>query len=371
MLSINKTIYFFLCYFILSLNLLYAKGNSPEVTGLKCEYATNPIGLDIQSPRFSWRIESEQRGTLQTSYQIMVSRSLEKLSQNNADVWESGKVDALKSTAVSYNGPKLSARQRYFWKVRIWTNHNEVSEWSDPAFFEMGLLKPDDWKSGWITYAPGMPGRVLYFKTTFYKEKPIKQARAYISGLGYYEMQINKKKVGDRVLEPAQSSYPKRIYYSTFDVTDFFTEDNNVVLVSVAPGWYGIPSLRVQIEIRYTDGSQRWITSDDMRHVTVGPVVSSTIFDGEKYDARLSIPKLYKAGVPAGLMDKEWAWAPNTDDPGHNMVSQKVESIKIMDTIVPTIIKEPLPGIYVVDAGRNLAGWAALKVEGKKGRKFL
>lgn len=153
-------------------------------------------------------------------------------------------------------------------------------------------------------------------------------------------------------------------------MTDNLSEENNVILVSVAPGWYGIPSLRIQVEITYTDGSQRLLTSNDLRHVAPGPLVYSTIFDGEYYDARLAVSDLYKPGVPTGLMNKDWAWAHNTDDPGHNMVSQKLEPIKIVDTIVPTIIKEPKAGIYVIDAGHNLAGWAALKVTGKEGTKI-
>ena len=342
----------------------------PKVTDLKCEYAMNPVGMDLQSPQLSWRIESDKKGMVQTSYQVLIAGSKEDLLQESALIWDSGKINSSKSAGVGYNGPELVSCKRYYWKVRVWSTDNLQSKWSEPAFFEMGLLKPEDWKSDWITYAPGLPGRVLYFKTTFTKYKPIKQARAYISGLGFYEMHINQKKVGDRVLEPAQSTYSKRIYYSTYDVTDYFSEENNVILVSVAPGWYGVPSLRIQMEILYTDGSQGWITSNDMRHVTTGPIVYSTIFDGEYYDARLAVPDLYKPGIPTGLMNKNWAWAYNTEDPGHNMVSQKVEPIKVIDSIVPTIIKEPKPGIYVIDVGQNLAGWGVLKVEGKEGTKI-
>ncbi len=363
----------FLCVLfccIVTLRHSYARDLNLKVVGLNCEYETNPIGMDLQSPRLSWSIESGQRGVLQTSYQIIVSNSMEELSGNHANVWDSGKINTNKATGISYNGPELSSRQRYYWKVKIWTNDNKESEWSEPAFFETGLLRPEDWLSDWITYVPGIPGKVLYFKTTFTKNKPIKQARAYISGLGFYEMQINKRKVGDYVLDPAQSTYSKRIYYSTFDVTDYLSEENNAILVSVAPGWYGIPSLRIQVEIEYSDGSRGWITSNDMRHVTTGPIVCSTIFDGEYYDARLAIPDLYKPGVPVGLMNKDWAWAHNTEDPGHNMVSQKVEPIKVVDSIVPSIIKEPKAGIYVVDAGRNLAGWVELKVKGERGTKI-
>ena len=100
----------------------------------------------------------------------------------------------------------MQSRQRYYWKVRVWKNSREVSDWSAPAYFEMGLLSSDDWKSGWIGYVPGMPGRVLYFKGTFTPRMAIKQARAYVSGLGFYELYINHKKVGDHVLDPAQST---------------------------------------------------------------------------------------------------------------------------------------------------------------------
>jgi alpha-L-rhamnosidase len=369
MLSARKIICCALCS-LFCMNLCYAEGNMPTIVGLTCEYATNPVGLDLQSPRLSWRIESKQRGILQTACQILVSGSLEELSRDKGDIWDSGRMNTDASSGISYKGPELSARQRYYWKVKVWTNDHRESEWSEPSFFEMGLLKPEDWKSDWIAYVPGIPGRVLYFKTTFNKDQPIRQARAYLSGLGFYEMHINNKKVGDHVLEPAQSTYSKRIYYSTYDVTDYLSEAGNVILVSVAPGWYGIPSLRMQLEVTYQDGSQKWITSNDMRHVTTGPVVYSTIFDGEGYDARLAVPELYKPGVPVGLMNKDWAWAHNTDDPGNNMVSQKLEPIKVVDTIVPTIISEPVPGIYIIDAGRNLAGWASLKVKGEKGTKI-
>jgi len=357
------------CLFSLLLSYSIAANNT-KVKNLRCEYSTNPIGLDIADPRFSWTIESEQRGIIQTSYQIIVSSSEERLSTNDGDVWNSGKVFSNASAGIVYCGPELISRHRYFWKVVVSTNKDQTLESSEQAFFEMGLLKPEDWKSGWITYVPGMPGKVLYFKTTIHNPIPVKRARSYISGLGYYEMFINNKKVGDRVLEPAQSTYSKRAYYSTYDVTSCLTEGPNVVLVSVAPGWYGTPSLKIQLEIEYTDGSRKLVTSDNLRHVTTGPVVFSSIFDGEGYDARLETPELYKPDIPSGLMNQQWAWAHNTADPGDHMVSQLVEPIIIVDTIVPSSFSEPQPAIYVIDAGRNLAGWVAIKVKGKAGEKI-
>lgn len=344
--------------------------NRLQVTDLKCGYAVNPLGMDEKNPQLSWGISSDSRGVLQQAYQILVATSPELLAEDKADVWNSGLVDSPQSTGIQYGGKELQSRQRYYWKVRVQTNANSAGEWSEPTWFETGLLKPTDWSGEWITYAAGMPGRILYFKTIWNKDKPVKQARLYIAGLGFYEAYINGKKVGKNVLDPAQSTYSKRVYYTTYDVTEQLSETSNVVMVSVAPGWYGIPSLRVQMEIMDMDGNLQMLTPDWFRHVTTGPTVYATVFDGEYYDARQNTEKIHGFGMSASLMDKDWAWAYNTADPGTNLVAAKVEPIQIVDTIVPALITEPKSGVYVIDAGRNLAGWAELKVTGKEGTKI-
>lgn len=342
---------------------------SIKVLQLKCEYAVNPIGLDVQSPQLSWCIEPERRGVLQAAYQVMVAGSPEDLAQDNTGIWNSGKINSAKSTSIAYQGPELVSRQRYYWKVRVWGSDGSIGDWSEPSFFEMGLLKQDDWQANWVAFAPGMAGRVLYFKRTFLCDKKVQSARVYLSGLGFYELKINNKKVGDHVLDPATSAYSKRVYYATYDVADYLTKEN-VMLVIVGPGWFGMSKLRLQMELKYADGSQEIITSDGVRSVTTGPIIKSSIYDGEYYDAREDNPDIYLPGVPAVLMDKKWGLAHLADEPGGIMVSQKLEPIKVMDTIIPKIIREPVPGTYVIDAGQNLAGWASMKVKGERGTKI-
>jgi alpha-L-rhamnosidase len=342
-------------------------GSGLKVTGLKCEYEINPLGMDILSPQFSWQIKSDVRGALQTAYQILVSTSEEQLASDSGDIWNSSKIMSSQSAGVVYGGREPESRRRYFWKVRVWQNDDLASDWSEPAWFETGLLKPSDWIGEWTAYAAGMPGRVLYYKTVWNKDRPIKQARMYISGLGFYELHINGKKVGKNVLDPAQSTYDKRVYYTTYDVTGYLSEPSNVILVTVAPGWYGIPSLRAQMEILDADNRHHILNSEWFRHVTTGPTVYSTVFDGEFYDARQDSPKLHDADILPPVMDRDWAWAYNTADPGRNMEAAKVEPVQIVDTIIPVGITEPKPGVYVIDAGRNLAGWAELKVSGEAG----
>jgi alpha-L-rhamnosidase len=340
--------------------------NFVKVMDLKCEYATNPIGMDIQCPQLSWQLVSEKRGTLQTAYQILVADSYEHLAEDNGNVWDSKKQTSSHSTGISYEGPELTSRTRYFWKVRIWDSDDIVSNWSEPAFFEMGLLDQSDWNADWVGFTPGWTGRVLYFKRTFSFTKEARKARIYISGLGYYELFINGNRVGDHVLDPAVSDYNKRVYYVTYDVVDYL-EKENALVVKLGPGWYGIPKLRLQLEISFADGTNELITSTTIRNVTTGPVIRSGIYDGEYFDAREENKDIYSPRIPAPFINKKWAYAPIADAPGGRMVSQNVEPIKVVETINPVSIKETLPGVYVVDAGRNLAGWASIKVKGERG----
>lgn len=104
---------FVVSVFCFMLSYSNAENNITKVKNLRCEYSTNPIGLDIADPRFSWTIESEQRGIIQISYQIIVSSSEERLSTNDGDVWNSGKVFSNASAGIVYCGPELKSRHRY------------------------------------------------------------------------------------------------------------------------------------------------------------------------------------------------------------------------------------------------------------------
>jgi alpha-L-rhamnosidase len=341
-----------------------------KVLDLKCEYATNPIGMDVLSPQLSWKIESEKRGTLQSAYQIEVADSPENLSIRDSIIWNSGKVNSAKSVGVAYEGPKLISRKLYYWHVMIWDFNGNSSSFSQPAFYEMGLLNQEDWKADWIGYPASWTGRVLYFRTTFSTTKPVQKARAYISGIGYYDLHINGRKVGDHVLDPGTTDYSKQVLYTTYDIIDFL-EKKNAIGVSIGPGWYGMPKLRLQAEITYIDGTTEMITTAKNMNwqVTVGPIIKSSIYDGEYYDAREEKPgwDLATGKILNISRTNRWMNAVATNSPGGKMVSQKLEPIKIMDTIIPQDIKEPFSGIYVIDARQNLAGWASLKVKGKRG----
>jgi len=122
------------------------------VTHLRCEYRVNPLGIDILQPRLSWIMESNQRGQMQSAYQILVASSDNLLDLDIGDLWDSGKISSDQSNQVMYAGKPLMSRMQCCWKVRVWDKNDKVSAWSKPAFWTMGLLSTADWQAQWIGY---------------------------------------------------------------------------------------------------------------------------------------------------------------------------------------------------------------------------
>ena len=120
---------------------------------LRCEYRVEPVGIDVREPRLSWKLAAnppEARGVRQRAYQILVASSPELLAKDHGDVWNSGEISSDDSVNIPFAGKALASRQELFWKVRVWAGGRKPSGWSEPARWEMGLLKPEDWQAKWI-----------------------------------------------------------------------------------------------------------------------------------------------------------------------------------------------------------------------------
>jgi alpha-L-rhamnosidase len=354
---------------------LWAADSALSAGGLRCEYAANPLGVSAAHPRLSWVLSSDRRGERQTAYQILVASTREKAEAGQADLWDSGKVATAESVQVPYQGKPLRSRERCFWKVRAWDSRGDPSSYSAVAEWEMALLNKSDWKAEWLGYTAGWTGRALYFRKDFKVEKPVRQARAYIAGLGYYELRLNGKRIGDHVLDPSFTDYTKRVEYATYDVTEYLTAGDNAVGAIAGNGWYGTPKILLQIEIVYTDGSTATVYTHPMNfepdwRIGSGPILANSVYDGEVYDARLEKDGWDRAGgdraEPANRMEG-WVTAVAAEPPAGELVAQNVEPIKVTATLQAKSITEPKPGIFVFDVGQNVAGWAALRVSGERG----
>jgi alpha-L-rhamnosidase len=362
-----------LCFLTLLATGTMTFGSMAAPFDLRTEYASNPIGLDTLQPRFSWKLTSMERGARQSAYQILVASSDAKAMSGEADLWDSGRVTSAQSIQIVYAGKPLGSRQRCTWRVRVWDSQGNPTEFSGSATWEMGLLTPQDWKADWLGYPAGWNGRALYFRRDFDLEKDVAFARLYAAGLGYHELHLNGIKVGDHFLDPGLTDYGKRVPYAAHDVTPLVRRGRNTLGAIVGNGWYGMPKLLLQLEVTFTDGTRMIVPTHPMQMdeaerwwVTSGPIVRNSVFDGESYDARLEKPD-WDVPTPTphrNPADRREAWAIGmpVDPPPGRLVAQYQEPVRVIEKLPCTSIREPKPGVWVFDAGQNVAGFVELRV---------
>lgn len=340
------------------------------ITQCLTEYAHNPIGIGELNPRFSWILACPKRGTLQKAYRIEVARTSELLAAGKADCWDSQKIISSDSVNHEYAGQTLSSGGIYYWRVTVWDNHDDQVISSGQDTFEMGLLHDSDWRARWIAYPASWAGIALLFRQGFEVDKPVRRARLYGAGIGYYEPRLNGSKVGDQVLEPASTTYSKRVLYRTYDVTAMIKQGRNLLGAMVGHGWYGATRLLMQLNIELMDGRTMCIPSGWGWKVAPGPVIANSIYDGETYDARRDYAGWDtaegEARMPVGR-ETGWFQGQVTDSPGGKLVAAALEPIRVVQTLKPVQIKRIDENTHVVDFGQNFAGWARIRVQGARG----
>ena len=374
---------------LLLLTTACSKKSQITVVNLKCEYKVDPLGVDAEKPRFSWILESGQRGVSQTACEILVSTDLKNLNENVGDAWDSQMVSSGQSCQIRYEGKPLESNRKYFWKVKVKDQSGLIHE-SNPAYWTTGLLHGSDWKAKWIgldkavgSDNPDAPHKILsarMLRHEFNIGKKVKSAVAFISGLGLFEFYLNGEKIGDQVLAPGLTEYNKRAFYMTFDVTQKLLSGKNALGAILGNGRffsmrgggtentrnYGFPKMICQLMVKYEDGTEESILSDETWKLTAnGPIRKNSEYDGEYYDANMEMTDWSKPG----FIDSQWMNAELVAKPCENLVAQPIDPIKIMDIISPVNVKEIKPGTFIFDMGQNMVGWAELAVKGKKGDK--
>ncbi|RSM46960.1 hydrolase [Amycolatopsis balhimycina DSM 5908] len=511
-----------------------------QAGGLQVEHQADPLGVDVARPRLGWVLNAKG-STRQSAYRIAVSTE----RTGPANVWDSGEVRSSQSFDVTYAGPALRARTRYFWRVQVWDATQRASRWSEPAWFETAFLAPGqfqgDWigaptpstppsfdGASWIWYPGGnpadsAPAGTRYFRRTFElpageqltaarldltaddsftvylngqqvavsppvadswrtatvvdvsaalrpgrnviaaqatnatpgpagflgklrvegagdpfdlvtdgawksadtapagwqqpgfddtawpqalvaapygagpwgssvttppppepllrkeftAEKPIRSARAYIAGLGYYQLYLNGGRIGDHELDPAFTVYDKTALYATYDVTDALRAGRNAVGVSLGRGYYAMtnpdewvaspwhsePKLKLELDITYQDGSTQQVTSGSGWKVADGPTRTESLWFGETYDARLEQP----GWTRPGFADTGWRQAVAVSAPAGTLRAEAFPPIKVTGKLPVTGVTTPSDGVRVYDVGTTTAGWARVAVRGPVG----
>jgi alpha-L-rhamnosidase len=497
--------------------------------GLRCEYMTNPVGIDVASPRFAWEIRDDRRGAVQSAYQILVATA-----QAGNPVWDSGRVASDQSIQVPYAGPWLASCTRYYWKVRTWDADGEVSPYSEASLFETALLSPDDWTAQWISPAaevadertvpmgdwiwhPGLLGdkqeaffraditldsdeevafaairctadnvyqlflngqeigkdgnfnsveqydvrdvlrsganaiavkaanasgpcglafgmRVIHtdgqavdlvsgldWRTgtegpdgwrqagtndsawvkpnvvakygegpwgTLGNESPdrsqclrrefevagkVRRARAYVSGLGLYQLRINGQVVGADTLTPGWTHYHKRVQYQTYDVTDLLNEGANAAGALLGTGWWGAnmagkwkegrSRFILQLDIECASGKRQRVVTDDSWKAHPSPILENTLYHGETHDARLELPGWDRPGFD----DAPWNATVADTEYAANLVAQYCPTIQVTGELKPVKMTRLPDGETIADFGQNHSGRIRIAVQGEQG----
>ncbi len=372
------------------------------IANLRCEYKQNPTGVDVSNPKLSWELQSQQKNILQTAYRILVSDDSLLLQKNNTAVWDSKKINSNSSIQVEYRGKALQPVKKYFWKVMVWDNKGNQSPWSNTAQWQMGLLNPADpiairWKNAkWIAYeklpdsnkiVPFAHGKgkkewgprndiLPLLRKNFTINKPVKNATAFICGLGQFEMSLNGEKIADHFLDPGWTQYSKHALYVSFDISKQVKQGENTVGVMLGNGFfyipgeryrkltgaYGYPEMIALLVIEYADGSIENIISDESWKTAPSPVIFSSIYGGEDYDADLEQP----GWNTASFNDSKWKNVVITDGPSQ-LISQMSEPLKQMERFSPVKKTLIVPATWMYDLGQNFSGIPSIAVSGKKG----
>ncbi|MFV0416051.1 MAG: family 78 glycoside hydrolase catalytic domain [Chthoniobacterales bacterium] len=322
----------------------------------------NPLGFHSAMPTFSWKLPVETKR--QTAYQIQVNF--------DDDHWDSSWVESEQSVLVPWEGKPFRSRQRAEWQVRFRDENGTCSDWSETAHFEIGLLQHKDWSAQWIRPTEDIDLKtepVSWLRRHFSLTEEIVRARLYVTARGIFEIKINGRRVGRDYFANGFTAYDKRIDTLTCDTTSLLQAGQNTIEAMLGTGWYagrfpfdadtrGVygknPELLLQLEVFRTDGSCETISSDDRwQSCSTGPILSSSMYDGEVYDARIRCEKWSTVHVSSGLGSQR-------------LTPKPFAPIREICTLATQTLTEPQPGRFVFDLGQNIVGWPRIRTSLKK-----
>ena len=392
--TIKKLLLSLFCFFAISVSA----NLSP--TGLTVELQEAPLLINSSTPRFGWKLTSDNKNSRQTAYQISVVNLSTK-----ENVWNSGKVKSAQNQWINYAGKNLVPANKYQWTVKVWDEKGKETV-SEPAFFEIApaFLPHTQW-IGAITRADaGLPVgrrdfhlpsfknaeyqaifdninplslRSILLRKEFSVSKPVSRAVIYISGLGHYKLWLNGQEVTKDIFTPAWSDYDKTVYFNAFDVKNLFLQKQNTIGVMLGNGFYnavgnryrklwvsfGAPTLFAELHIDYQDGTKEIIGSDSSWKYALSPITFNDIFGGEDYDAQLEQTNWNTSNYN----NIDWQPAVIQEQPKGKLRPQQLTNVRDLEQF-SALSMTRIDSSFVFDMGQNLAGYPSISVSGKKGQ---
>lgn len=398
-----------------------------------CELMDQPVGIDCPKPRFSWNLEPAPAAGEQSAYRIRVSESesMEILiwdtgrvcsAQNLLVPYEGSRLksgtryyyqitvyteEVAKPGEVSETGetaiPGETAKPGAVGKPGDKAKREETAKTgkadgigesvgvdgeggivketytSEPCSFVTGILDSGGWENCWIS-CTGMADQAFYIRTSIPIDRPVKAAAAFVTSPNYYLLRLNGHACGDLRLNNACTDYRKTLLYETHPLELQIGE--NILGIELGNGWINLETqerkvakreflIAVRIRIEYADGVVEWLESgrDRWFFSNMCPVTDNHIYHGERYDARREQAGWDRAGF---RMEPEGNWKQvfEADSPGGEILAQRMEPIRVTETLLPAAVYPLGEGCYTVDFGQNFAGWVRLCTSGPAGTQI-
>ena len=327
------------------------------------EHHRDALGIGEAAPRLSWIVEAAPTGWAQASYELETASG------------ETVRVHSSESVLVPWPFAELRSRERVRVRVRVTGEDSSVSDWSDWAAVEAGLLEPVDWVARLVTPGAGTPALLRH--TAELRAKPVRSARVYVTAHGLYQLEIDGRRVGDDELAPGWTAYESRLRYQTYDVTDLVRGGRTTIGAWLADGWwrgylgpdgrrefYGTePGLLAQLEVEFEDGERRVIATGGDWRTAAGPILSADLYNGEHFDARLLEMDWSTAGGPVD----GWKTVTASEIDIARLVAPDGPPVRVTETVPVVDVTTSPSGRTILDFGQNLVGRLRISVSGAAG----
>ncbi|WP_419872385.1 family 78 glycoside hydrolase catalytic domain [Candidatus Pristimantibacillus sp. PTI5] len=330
-----------------------------KITRLKTNRIINPLGFSLGRPRLSYVVtETDAKKQSAARYEIALDEAFSNV------IYDSGKRAEIDSLAFDLS-IELLPRTRYYWRVEVWADNGDHAV-SDTAWFETALLD-EPWSGKWIV--PDMDKEIHpVLNRVFELTGPIASARAYVCGLGLYEMLINGEKAGDEYFAPHFNAYQKWMQYQTYDITELLLQGENKVSVSLGNGLYkgrfGFDghsaelygsefALLCEIVVTYADGTTAVIPSDTTWTAAKSKVIGGNLYDGEIVDATFVSSEIFSV---------------REGGQGYDRLKARLSlPVVVKEELKPITVIHTPAGESVLDMGQNMVGWIRFRTNAPKG----
>jgi alpha-L-rhamnosidase len=336
---------------------------STAPSALRFEHHTDAspvLGVGTTAPRLSWTIPDAAPGFRQTAYEIETTRRGEV---------ELHRINSSEQVLVPWPSEQLASREAASVRVRV-AHEDNWSEWSAPAVVEAGLLEPSDWVAKFVSPvgigATDMPAPIVGSSLTIAGE--VRSARLYATAHGVYVGTLNGARIGDTVLAPGWTSYPNRLRYQTYDVTELVHGGENVLDVLLGDGWYrgylGFKgeralygdrlALLAQLEVVTTDGQRHVLATDGSWTARESEILTHDLYNGQRTDLRRLRSDWQPARAAVELIESDLT----------RLVAPEGPPVRVTEVLPAQRVWESPSGRTLVDFGQNAVGWVRLRVRG-------